>query len=266
MSSAIAGQPVDTRATLAGALLSQVPADASGLGDAAGVCAEHDHDADAGSRPDGPQREGGIRRREVGRPDPRAAVAADEERLRGSGRRGPRRDLRQRGAPVDLDHPGVLHRSRDRDERGTGVLDHPVGAERPPGRYGRSWPRGPGSRRCVPGRRGGRGAAGRPCRAGTPAGTHPTGCSRTSADSSPATKRSGGRTRVSGTGEYPAAARSATAALTAAATWSRPAGMQTVPAPPRRRPRAAGRRRERGAGCAAEAACPCRWPARPPCR
>ena len=53
-----------------------------------------------------------------------------------------------------------------------------------------------------------------------------TQCAR--ADSSPAMKRSGGRTICSGTGAQPAAARSASARDTAAATWSRPSGTHTV--------------------------------------
>ena len=49
----------------------------------------------------------------------------------------------------------------------------------------------------------------------------------TNADSSPATKRSGGRTNRSATGAQPAAARCARACAVAAATCSRPAGTQT---------------------------------------
>ena len=66
----------------------------------------------------------------------------------------------------------------------------------------------------------------------------PASTQRTSADSSPATKRSGGRTRISGTGAQPAAVRSAMAFETAAATCSRPSGTHTVT---RRAPLAAAR-------------------------
>ena len=90
---------------------------------------EHDHDADAGGGADGPQRQRGVGRREVGRADPRAAVAADEERLWRARRRGPVGDVEQRRAPVDLDHAGVLHRARDRDQRRARVLHQPVGPE-----------------------------------------------------------------------------------------------------------------------------------------
>ena len=55
----------------------------------------------------------------------------------------------------------------------------------------------------------------------------PDSTQRTSADSSPAMKRSGGRTMTSGTGAQPAATRSARARATAAATWWRPSGTQT---------------------------------------
>ena len=55
----------------------------------------------------------------------------------------------------------------------------------------------------------------------------PDSTHRTNADSSPATKRSGGRTNCSATGAQPAAPRSARACAAAAATCSRPAGTQT---------------------------------------
>ena len=56
----------------------------------------------------------------------------------------------------------------------------------------------------------------------------PDSTQRARADSSPAMKRSGGRTSASGTGAQPAAARSASARDTAAATWWRPSGTHTV--------------------------------------
>ena len=66
----------------------------------------------------------------------------------------------------------------------------------------------------------------------------PASTQRTNADSSPATKRSGGRTSTSTTGAQPAAVRSAMALETAAATCSRPSGTQTMT---RRAPLAAAR-------------------------
>ena len=149
---------------------------------------------------DGAQRQRGVGRGEVGRADPGAAVPADEQRLGRTGRRRPVRDVDQRRAPVDLHHAGVLDRARDGDEGRARVLDQPVGRERHPGRCGRSSPHGPASRRCA------RAPPVRPMRravtfVGAEDGSDgPSPTQRTSADSSPATKRSGGRTRTSGTG------------------------------------------------------------------
>ena len=70
-------------------------------------------------------------------------------------------------------------------------------------------------------------AAGFPCRAGTTAVTASL-TQPTRADSSPATKRSGGRTNGSVAGAQRAAVRSAMARTTAEATCSRPSGTQTV--------------------------------------
>ncbi len=66
----------------------------------------------------------------------------------------------------------------------------------------------------------------------------PDSIQRASADSSPAMKRSGGCTIDSGLGAQPAATRSSIARATAAATWWRPSGTQTVT---RRAPLAAAR-------------------------
>ncbi len=75
------------------------------------------------------QGQGRVRRREGGRADPRSAVAADEDGLRSPRRRGPVGDVDEGRPPVHLDHAGMRHRARDRDEGSAGVLHEAVGAE-----------------------------------------------------------------------------------------------------------------------------------------
>ena len=201
-----------------------------------------------GGGPDGAERQRGVGRGEVRRAHPGAAVAADEERLGRPGRDGPVGDVDQRRPPVDLHHAGVLHRTRDRDEGRPGVLDEPVGPE--------GVGAGAGDHRHVRQRLGvvhqrapapdAQGAC--PCPGGRTGGTRPDSTQRASADSSPATKRSGGRTMTSGTGAQPVATRSSIARATAEATWWRPSGTQTVTLRARRWPRpGAVRRRAPGA-------------------
>ena len=61
--------------------------------------------------------------------NPGAAVAADEKRLGRGSRHGPVGDVDQGCPAVDLHHTGVLHGTRDGDERGPGVFDQAVGPE-----------------------------------------------------------------------------------------------------------------------------------------
>jgi len=123
-------EPKDAGSALSCALKRQIAADASGFCDPArGRPEYHDH-ANAGTGADSPKGMGRVRSSKMVGSDPAPAEAADKERLRCFRGNAALRDIPQRRAPVDLDHPGVGHGSSDGDEAGARLIGRPPSAKR----------------------------------------------------------------------------------------------------------------------------------------